>query len=81
MSAPSCVAQSTTPPPNLFLVSPADRELIERFSCHPRTPYRAGFEDCMYQHIYANPYPLRTDAWRRYESGHVDARAQQRVLL
>ncbi len=79
MSSPS-TAQATAPAPNLYLVSPADRELVERFSCAPRTPYRAGFEDCTYQRVYANPYPLHSDAWRRYEAGHADARAQERGL-
>mgnify|MGYP000270494709 CR=1 FL=1 len=44
------------------------------------SPYRAGFEDCMYSHIYANPYLVGSDDWCRYDNGHADARAQ-RVLI
>jgi hypothetical protein len=80
MSSPS-TARGTTPRPNLYLVGPEIREMIERFSYSPRSPYRAGFEDCTYQRVYANPYRRGTDAWRSYEAGHTDARTQQQVWL
>lgn len=46
--------------------------------CAPATPYQRGFEDVRYSAIYANPYPLRTEAWRQYEAGAQDARRQGR---
>ena len=61
--------------PNLYLVAPVDRELLESYSSTPLTPYQMGFECCRYQCIYANPYPTYSDAWRRYNAGHEDARA------
>lgn len=67
--------------PNLYLVSPAVRDMIEGYSSTPLTPYQMGFESCRYQGVYANPFPLRSRAWRSYEAGHADARAQQRVAL
>ena len=71
------MSTSKRPPrPNLNLVSPVDRELLEGFSCTPRTPYQVGFENCRYQRVYANPYSLHSEAWRRCEAGHADARAQ-----
>lgn len=46
------------------------------------TPYRAGFEDCLYDHKYQNPYPARSTAWAEYEQGNQDANAslKERVL-
>lgn len=63
--------------PNLYLVSPADREMLEGYSSTPLSPYRMGFECCCYQRVYANPFPLRSQAWCNYEAGHTDARAQR----
>ncbi len=40
----------------------------------PVTPYRRGFEDTTYDHVYANPHPLGSDAWRQYDAGSADAR-------
>lgn len=67
--------------PNLYLVSPADRELLEGYSSTPLTPYRMGFECHCYQRVYANPFPVSSAAWRSYEAGHADARAQRRGRL
>lgn len=67
--------------PNLYLVSPAVRDMIEGYSSTPLTAYRMGFECCCYQGVYANPYPVRSAAWRDYDTGHADARAQQQVRL
>lgn len=66
--------------PNLYLVSPMDREMIEGFSCTPRTAYQIGFENCRYQRVYANPFPVHSAAWCSYEAGHADASAQRRGL-
>ena len=63
--------------PNLYLVAPMDRELLEGYSSTPLTAYQMGFECCRYQRVYANPYPLQSQAWRSYEAGHADARAQR----
>lgn len=67
--------------PNLYLVSPVDRELIEGFSATPRTPYQVGYETCRYQRVYANPYPSGSTAWWQCEAGHADARVARRVRL
>ena len=55
--------------------------MIEGYSSTPLTAYRMGFECCCYQGVYANPYPVRSAAWRDYDTGHADARAQQQVRL
>jgi len=68
-----------SPRPNSFFVSPVDRELIDGYSCTPRTPYQVGFETQLYQRVYANPYPLHSQAWHQCDAGHADARAQQRM--
>ena len=44
----------------------------------PVTPYRRGFEDCTYDHVYANFYPVGSEAWRQYDAGSADARTAQR---
>lgn len=41
---------------------------------HLVTPYRAGFEDCLYDHIYRNPFPVNSEAWTSYDRGNADAR-------
>lgn len=64
---------------NLWLVSPADRELLEGYSATPITPYQMGFECRRYQGVYANPFPPRSAAWCSYEAGHADARAVRPV--
>ena len=46
--------------------------------CLPATPYQRGFEDGRYGRVYANPYPLRSAAWARYEAGSQDARKARR---
>lgn len=67
--------------PNLRLVSPEDRDLLEGYSSTPLTAYQMGFECCRYQGVYANPYPVRSAAWRSYDAGHADARKGGRVAL
>lgn len=44
-----------------------------RFS-GPVTPYRRGFEDCVYERVFANPYPLYSEESAEYNRGHGDAR-------
>lgn len=38
------------------------------------TSYRAGFEDCLYDHVYRNPFPVNSAEWHSYDSGNADAR-------
>lgn len=67
--------------PDFQLVQPELREFAHPARSFVRlSPYQAGFEDCMYSRVYANPYQVGSDYWRRYDNGHADARAQ-RVLL
>lgn len=40
----------------------------------PVTPYQVGFEDCRYCRVYANPHPVGTPEWHKYDAGHTDAR-------
>lgn len=40
----------------------------------PASPYRRGFEDTRYNHIYANPYRPGSPAWHKYDAGNQDAR-------
>jgi hypothetical protein len=40
----------------------------------PVTSYRRGFEDCVYDHVYANPHPVGSPEWRQYDAGSADAR-------
>ena len=42
----------------------------------PVSPYRRGFEDTLYERVYANPYPPGSDAHARYRRGNQDARRQ-----
>lgn len=45
--------------------------------CRMISPYRAGFEDCLYAQVYANPFPVSSPAWYRYDAGNEDARRSQ----
>lgn len=60
-------------------LSPDMREFAcdARFA-EPVTPYRRGFEDCQYDHVYANPYPVGSAEWRNYCRGNEDARGKAR---
>lgn len=40
----------------------------------PVAPYRRGFEDCVYERVFANPYPLYSEESAEYNRGHGDAR-------
>lgn len=40
----------------------------------PVTPYRRGFEDTLYDRVYANPYRPGTPAHDQYARGNQDAR-------
>lgn len=40
----------------------------------PVTPYRRGFEDCIYDRVFANPYPPHSAESVEYNRGHGDAR-------
>ena len=44
----------------------------------PVTPYRRGFEDCLYDHVYANPHTVGSVEWLAYDAGSADARTAQR---
>ena len=52
--------------------------LFTHRTCNQITPYRAGFEDVLYDHEYANPYDPNTDAYNEYEWGVQDANRQRR---
>lgn len=54
-----------------------DRRLLVR-GCALVSPYRAGFEDCMYARIYANPFERNSIEWSKYDHGNQDARLAQR---
>lgn len=51
--------------------------LFARRTCNQITPYRAGFEDALYDHEYANPYAPHTDAYNEYEQGIHDGNKQR----
>lgn len=38
----------------------------------PLTPYRRGWDDARYQHIYDNPYRTGCALWHEYDQGHQD---------
>lgn len=40
----------------------------------PVTPYRRGFEDALYERVYANPFAPHSEESRRYDAGNQDAR-------
>lgn len=52
-----------------------------RRGCHEVAPYRAGFEDALYDREYRNPYQPDTAEWLHYDQGNQDARGGKRVLL
>ena len=54
-----------------------DRHLLMR-GCSSVSPYRAGFEDCLYARIYANPFERNTVEWSKYDHGNEDARLSMR---
>lgn len=49
-----------------------------RRGCHQITPYRAGFEDALYDCEYRNPYRAGSAAYAEYEQGVQDGN-QRRV--
>ena len=53
--------------------SPTSTAMLQRGAIKV-TAYRAGFEDCVYQHIYGNPFDVGTHDWRAYDRGNEDAR-------
>lgn len=57
---------------------PRKRYLLLRGSCLV-TPYRAGFEDCLYDRVYRNPFPVNSEAWNSYDRGNADARTAMQV--
>lgn len=58
------------------IAHPANTLLLR--GCALITPYRAGFEDCLYARIYANPFQAGTVAWSQYDHGNIDARMRLR---
>lgn len=42
--------------------------------CALVTPYRAGFEDCLYEQKYSNPFTVGSQHWSQYDRGNEDAR-------
>ena len=56
-------------------MSPQLQEITDRRRfATPVTPYRQGFEDTTYEHVYANPHHVGTEAWLAYDAGSADAR-------
>lgn len=49
----------------------------DRRFASPVTPYRRGFEDCLYDRVFANPYAPGTAAAAEYVRGNGDARLSQ----
>lgn len=49
----------------------------DRRFADPVTPYRRGFEDCLYERVFANPYAFDTEAAAEYARGNGDARLAQ----
>lgn len=45
--------------------------------CQLISPYRAGFEDCLYNHCYTNPFAPGSPQWSQYDAGNCDARKAQ----
>lgn len=50
-----------------------DHKLLLR-GCALVTPYRAGFEDCLYLKYYANPFTVDSPQWHKYDRGYRDSR-------
>ena len=59
-------------------ISPALQEYADawKFST-PATPYKRGYEDCLYSHIFACPHATGTPEYAAYCRGHEDARTAQ----
>lgn len=55
-----------------------DHNLLLR-GCTFITPYRAGFEDCIYAHVYANPFPAASPQWHQYNQGNEDANVTRKL--
>ena len=53
-----------------------DHKLLLR-GCQLISPYRAGFEDCLYNRCYANPFVVGSPQWSQYDAGNSDARKSQ----
>lgn len=74
----------TARPPGL-ITRPSHRNLQpemaefadDRRFASPVTPYRRGFEDCLYERVFANPYAGDTVAAAEYTRGNGDARLAQ----
>jgi hypothetical protein len=57
-------------------MSPQLQEFTDRRRfATPVTPYRQGFEDTTYDHVFAPPYPVGSPEWLAYDAGSADARA------
>lgn len=56
----------------VFIAHPEQPLLLR--GCRIISAYRAGFEDCVYAQVYANPFPASSPAWHRYDAGNEDAR-------
>ncbi len=57
----------------LVITHAGDHKMLLR-GCRLISPYRAGFEDCLYNRCYANPFTLGSVQWSQYDSGNLDAR-------
>lgn len=72
-------------PPPAPITRPSHRNLQpemaefadDRRFAGPVTPYRRGFEDCLYERVFANPYAPDTVAAAEYTRGNGDARLAQ----
>ena len=72
-------AYHSPPPP---ITRPSHRHLqpeLEEFADNrrfagPVSPYQRGFEDCVYERVYANPYPPQSHESAEYSRGNGDAR-------
>lgn len=46
--------------------------------CRLISAWQAGWEDCTYNQLYANPYPVGSVLWNRYDKGNQDARKRSK---
>lgn len=58
---------------NYVVVDHPDGNMLLR-GCRMISAWQAGFEDCIYSRIYANPFPVGTTLWHRYDRGNQHAR-------
>ena len=62
---------------NYVLINHPEGNMLLR-GCRLISAWQAGFEDCIYSQVYANPYPVGSVLWNRYDRGNQHARQRRR---